>query len=212
MNNSIFEYFAELAKSDLTYTQKSGRYQIQKNQEKKIPDDIILKMNLSKKDSLLEIGCGLGNLIIPLAKKTKNVTGIDHHIIIEKLEERFNSKKIKLISGNFLNTKIKKKFNKILIYGVIHCLKNKKQLKKFILKAISILESDGTILIGDIPNIDKKKRFTNTNKGKIFEKKWKKIRKHELSLQIKEFDLASLVEVRLLYLHNIFGKNLIQII
>lgn len=35
MNNSIFEYFAELAKSDLTYTQKSGRYQIQKNQEKK---------------------------------------------------------------------------------------------------------------------------------------------------------------------------------
>ena len=104
MKNSIFEYFAELSKTNLSYTQKSGRYLIQKNQEKKIPKEIISKMNLNKKDELLEIGCGLGNLIIPLSKKVKKATGIDHPTIIQKIVQRKMSRKINLISGNFLKS------------------------------------------------------------------------------------------------------------
>ena len=55
MKNSIFEYFADLSKTNLSYTQKSGRYLIQKKQEKKIPKEIIEKMSLNKKDLLKDL-------------------------------------------------------------------------------------------------------------------------------------------------------------
>ena len=188
MKNSIFEYFAELSKTNLSYTQKSGRYLIQKNQEKKIPKEIISKMNLNKKDELLEIGCGLGNLIIPLSKKVKKATGIDHPTIIQKIVQRKMSRKINLISGNFLKLKIKKKFDKILIYGVVHCLKNKKELNNFLSKSLKLIKKNGIILVGDIPNIDMKKRFLTSATGKKFEKKWQKNKKKELSFNLKEFN------------------------
>lgn len=188
MKNSIFEYFAELSKTNLSYAQKSGRYLIQKNQEKKIPRDIIIKMNLNNKDEFLEIGCGLGNLILPLSKRVRNATGIDHPIITRKFAKRNKSKKINLISGNFLKLKVKKKFDKILIYGVVHCLKNQKELNNFISKSLRLLKKNGIILIGDIPNIDMKKRFLNSVRGKKFENNWKKIKKKELNFNFKEFN------------------------
>ena len=187
MKNSIFEYFADLSKTNLSYTQKSGRYLIQKKQEKKIPKEIIEKMSLNKKDNFLEIGCGLGNLIIPISKKVKSVTGIDHPVIISRFTKRSYSKKISLVSGNFLNLKINKKFDKILVYGVVHCLKNKKELDIFIFKMLRLLNKKGIVLIGDIPNLDKKKRFSKSSEGIKFEKYWKKIKKKELSSNLKEF-------------------------
>jgi len=198
MKNSIFDYFAELAESNLNYTQKSGRYIVQEKQERKIPPDIISKMQITKKDEFLEIGCGLGNLTIPILKHVKNITVIDHPTVIKVFKKRIKTKKISFLSGNFLNKKINKKFDKILIYGVVHCLKNEKELNKFILKATNLLKENGSLLIGDIPNIDKKKRFQKTTLGKKFEKNWKKIKKKELSYKLKEFQDLILINDKIL--------------
>ncbi len=158
MKNSIFDYFAYLASTNVSYTIKSGRYNLQKSQEKNIPEDIINKLEISKKDSFLEIGCGLGNLTIPLLEKLEKLTVIDHPIIIQKFKERKNSKKIDYIKGNFIKKKISKKFDKILVYGVVHCLKDEKELNKFITKVVKLLKNNGIALIADIPNLDKKKK------------------------------------------------------
>lgn len=50
-------------------------------------EDFISRMNISKEDTVLDIGCGPGTLAIPLAKKVKHVIAIDFSSqMLEELE------------------------------------------------------------------------------------------------------------------------------
>ena len=71
-----------------------------------------------------------------------------------------------------LKLKTKKKFNKVLAYSLIHYMKDKNQLKKFIKKLLDLTSSNGIILIGEIPNISMKKRFLKSKIGKEINKKF----------------------------------------
>ena len=63
-----FENYKKLASSDeLSWTQRSGRYEIQSQSEKLIIFDIVSKLNLCPSDCLLEVGCATGNLLLPLS-------------------------------------------------------------------------------------------------------------------------------------------------
>ncbi|MBI1984653.1 MAG: hypothetical protein HYS60_00895, partial [Candidatus Wildermuthbacteria bacterium] len=59
----------------------------------------------------------------------------------------------------------------------------------------------GTLLLGDIPNVDLKKRFLASSQGKAFQKKWQKIKKIEILEEDKK-----LVTVGDSLLHNIIKK------
>ena len=65
---NIFNYFAKLSEEKIDLTIKSGRFINQKKAEKKIPSYLKFMMNLKKSDNIIEIGSGLGNLLIPLNK------------------------------------------------------------------------------------------------------------------------------------------------
>ena len=79
-----------------------------------------------------------------------------------------------MISGNFLKIKLKRKFDKILIYSVVHYLSSEGEFQKFIHKAISLLKHKGILLIGDIPIKEYEKAFIKSNEGKNITKKLKR--------------------------------------
>ena len=56
---------------------------------------LIEKLNISKEDTVLDLGCGEGSITIPLAKKAKSVTGVDSaYKMLEILNEKAQKENI----------------------------------------------------------------------------------------------------------------------
>ena len=170
-SNKNFKIFSKNKK--LSKTEKAGRYKSHIGLEKNIFIDIVKKLKLKKNDEFLDIGCGLGNLsdyFIKYCVKNKiNLTLCDIPEIIDIQKKKYSKfENINFLDKEFQNIKIKKKFNKILCYSVIQCVNDP---KTFFKKILNILSIEGKILIGDLPNINKKYRFLKSNFGKKFEEK-----------------------------------------
>src|SRR5208283_3546843 len=123
MSRISFENFGKFAELLDEYTVISGRYLIQGESERRITGDILKKLELQPGDSVLEIGCGAGNLLIPISFLVGEITGIDHESCIRRLKARFpEGNNVSLIAGNFLDVSLDKKYEKILCYSVLHYL------------------------------------------------------------------------------------------
>ena len=174
--NSLENFYSNLINNNKSIVLESGRYKFQRNEEKKILPEIIKNLNLNKNDKLIDIGCGSGSITMHISKKVNTVTAVDFPKILDALKARSKKKKIKninYISGNFVNLKIQKKFNKILVYSVIHYMRDLNQLKILIRKMLKITLPNGKILLGEVPNISKKKRFLNSKIGKKIDQSFK---------------------------------------
>jgi len=177
MGRQAFDNFGIAAERADNYIIAASRYLHQVEQEKNIVPDIVNKLKITAKDVCLDIGCGTGNIAIPLSIVSKKIIGIDHHKCIDKLRKRISGiKNIFLISGNFLDINIKKSFDKIIVYSVLQYLSDKNELFRFIDKAIDLLKPNGKLLLGDLPNSSKEKRFFDSRTGKKYQKKWDKER------------------------------------
>lgn len=176
MATTPFDRFGEFVSSANNLLEIAGRFSFQGDAEKHALHDIISKLALVPSDDLLEVGCGAGNLLIPLSFLVHSVTGVDHQNLLNKLKVRLpiDSAHMTLVPENFLTANIKKTFSKILIYSVIHYLKDEKDLATFIKKVSTLLRPGGIMLIGDIPNADKKVRFLASKKGKEFSAAWQR--------------------------------------
>jgi len=174
MSRKSYQNYARLARSDCSDTVAAGRYSNQVAAEKKIPADVLEKLKLGFDDDFLEIGCGPGSLLIPLSFFVSTATAVDHPDVLERLEKRYVDPNLTLIGHNFLDLTLDKSFSKILIYSVLQMLSNKDEFFKFLEKAVGLLAPGGMLLLGDLPNVDLKKRFLESSEGQKFLKEWKK--------------------------------------
>ncbi|MBF0558382.1 MAG: methyltransferase domain-containing protein [Nitrospirae bacterium] len=178
MSRVSFENYGKLAQTLEDDTIISGRYKIQAEAEKYVVKDILNKLDLQPADSVLEIGCGTGNLLIPISFFVSEISGIDHEACLKRLEERFpKGKNISLIPGNFLDVSLSKKYDIILCYSVLHYLSGRDEVFTFIDKALEYLAPGGKALFGDVPNISAKTRFVDSAEGKRFVKEWEVVAK-----------------------------------
>lgn len=212
MSNTSFDNFGNLSRFFLKSPNLvSGRYKWMKNKYLPIASDIKKKLDLNKKNLLLDIGCGDSKISIILSKYVKKVVAIDHFEIIKKLKFKKNNK-INYIGGNFLNSKfiLNQKFDKIIVYSVIHYLKNKKEIFLLIKKCLNKLKINGELFIGDIPNLSKKNRFKKDPNFEKINNQWikskKKITKSEkMALSVIKKD-AKLVLINDTLIKEIFLK------
>jgi 16S rRNA A1518/A1519 N6-dimethyltransferase RsmA/KsgA/DIM1 with predicted DNA glycosylase/AP lyase activity len=104
MSKVSFENYKHLALlPDVNNTTVSGRYTFQAEAERKILFDLLLKLDLNVSDSLLEIGCGPGNLLVPLSGFCRTSAGIDNEASLSRLRARFDSEtEIHCYPGDFL--------------------------------------------------------------------------------------------------------------
>lgn len=166
-----------MAESPLSYTAMAGRFPFQEAEEKRILFDLIGKLSISSEDSCLEVGCGAGNLLIPLSFFVKSIVGVDHGSCLCKLKERFPGAapgigNVQLIAGDFLDLTLDGKFDKIIVYSVLHYLADGDEVMKFVNKTMSMLAPGGKLLLGDLPNKSKKERFLKSEYGKTFVAQW----------------------------------------
>jgi len=154
----------------------SARYKFLGNKYKYIYKDIFEKLLINKSDNILDIGTGDGKIVNYLSRKCKSATTIDSKEVINKT---IRNNKVIYLKGNIHEEgkKIKKKFDKILVYSVVQYFQNVKEVVTFINLCLKLLKDEGMILIGDIPNKDMDLRYQNTRnyqqQSRIFDKKRK---------------------------------------
>jgi cyclopropane fatty-acyl-phospholipid synthase-like methyltransferase len=174
-----YDAYGEMARALSDDTQIAGRYPVQRENERRILFDVAEKLDLQASDRCLEIGCGSGNLLIPLSFLVEEVVGVDHPDVLDRLRERAPiEENITLIDGDFPDVELDGEFDKILVYSVLHCLHDREEVKSFLEGAISLLAPGGRLLVGDIPNDDTKQRFVESSFGEIFLEKWSQRRKN----------------------------------
>ena len=97
MSRLTYEDYAIRAGSGLNFTEIAGRYDIQAEAERAIPPDVAGKLALDPDDTLLELGCGAGNLLLPLSSMVRTATGIDHPEVIASLQQRLKDEPLELL-------------------------------------------------------------------------------------------------------------------
>jgi 2-polyprenyl-3-methyl-5-hydroxy-6-metoxy-1,4-benzoquinol methylase len=150
----------------------SGRLACQAESEQHISADVIAKMGLNGTGTLLEIGCGVGTLLTPLARCVSKAIGIDHPSCIAKYRELGVAPNVSLFSGEWPCATVPVPVDWLLCYSVLHCLRDAQAAMHFIRACLEALRPGGTLLIGDLPNVDKRQRFLASAFGKRFHADW----------------------------------------
>lgn len=172
--SSSYDRYGSIALGSKTQVQKSGRYAFMDGCESAIIPELLAKLEISESDSLLEIGFGSGLLLAPLSRYVRVSHGVDHPNCAKFFASEYPNSKVKLWGGNFLSMSLTPlgQFSKILIYGVLHCLKSREEVIDFVDRAASLLEPGGAMLLGDIPNISSKARFLASEEGAEMQRAW----------------------------------------
>ena len=102
MSQKIYENHGKAALLYSNPTQLSGRYFSQKTDERNILMNIAAKLELVSTDKCLDIGCGVGNILIPMSFLVETITGIDHPNCLNFLKNRYDGENIKLGSSQTL--------------------------------------------------------------------------------------------------------------
>lgn len=138
-----------------------GKYKIEKFADKILKSSDFNAKNLAKK-SVLDLGCGTGEIACSIAFNGAKVLAVDFcKNSIERA--KLLSKKHKLNSISFLqsdlfdlDSKISKKYNLVLLMGVAH---HTSAPKKAFEIALSFLKPNGMVLLGLYNSVSRKNHF-----------------------------------------------------
>jgi 2-polyprenyl-3-methyl-5-hydroxy-6-metoxy-1,4-benzoquinol methylase len=198
--DKAIEIYSNLAKKNDNPTKLAGRYEKDEGVESLILSDILHKLNIEQNNSVLDIGCGCGVLTHLFIEKLKildcKVTFFDIPEVIKKLDYELDyHKNLTFKSGlfpeSYNSNSEPNKFDKICIYSVLQCTDNPEE---FIDEAVKMLNSPGRLLIGDIPNINKKGRFLSSEFGRSFDANYHGVKISEVKHFKSHLDYASKVK------------------
>jgi ubiquinone/menaquinone biosynthesis C-methylase UbiE len=109
-------------------------------------EDLLIKFGPARKE-ILDVACGTGTMLIKLAKKGYNCTGIDFSEEMLKIARKkagSASLKIKFIRQDMKNLKVKRKIPIVTcMYDSINYLLEKKEIKSFLRGVYSLLDNGG---------------------------------------------------------------------
>lgn len=179
-----FESFRAFAKDDsLSKYERIGfPDHYRRGREEEIFREISEKLRLhgKKGKTILDIGPGCSDLPVMLINLCREN---DHSLTLvdsaEMLAHLPNDTFIRKVDAFFPNCpdailELQGRVDVILCYSVLHYVIVDTSLFRFLDKALSLLSHGGLFLIGDIPNISKRKRFFSADAGIKFHKEFMK--------------------------------------
>jgi 2-polyprenyl-3-methyl-5-hydroxy-6-metoxy-1,4-benzoquinol methylase len=125
-------------------------------------------LNINLKSVVIELCCGNGLIIGELASYCKEAIGIDYSIILLEQLQRTYVKDNLIVEQNDVNTinLVEGKYDNIILYFSIQHF-NERDAFLLIEKCIKSLKPNGKMLIGDIPDLDKKWSYINTKEYQL---------------------------------------------
>ncbi len=178
-----FDDFKKMAKDKtLSSYEKVGFQDVhRKDTEANIFPDILSKLSIEKSHELtiLDIGCGCSlpakELIRYSEQQQHKLVLLDSSEMLEHLPESVSI--IEKATHEFpKDDKFlehwHEKFDVIICYSLLQILFPYQNIFTFVDKAVSLLKDGGKMLVGDIANVTKKKRFLSSKSGIEFHKKW----------------------------------------
>ena len=171
-----FQEFQSLAQDNsLSPYQKIGFPDAyRQGKEQAIFQDILAKMPAlsTKKATVLDIGCGCSDLVFMIIENSnqneQTLLLNDGKAMLDLLPTTANINKVE---GYFPNqtfailNQFQNKIDAILTYSVFHYVFEEGNIFNFLDNCVNLLAPNGQLLIGDIPNISKRKRFFASPSG-----------------------------------------------
>ena len=152
-------------------------------------EEILSKANIGlQPTSILEIGVGCGRIAefwndkrLAKSSNINRIYFLDTEKVLAKLEATITvSEHVSLLKGVFPDDCILKKiavvgrmlggFDRVIAYSVFHYINDKLGALE---KAFQIASDQCTVLIGDLPNIDKKITFLESDRGKKIDREYR---------------------------------------
>ena len=187
-SNLAFEDFKKLAKDEsLSKYERIGfPNSYRSGKEEFIFEDILVKLpTLNEQNkTVLDIGPGCSDLpeiLINLCRtNTHSLTLIDSVEMLAHLPDGPNIYKVAALYPNCpdIISELKGKVDVILCYSVLHYILVDAAFFRFLDTSLSLLAPGGQFLIGDIPNISKRKRFFSSETGIRFHHEFMKTTDH----------------------------------
>lgn len=151
----------------------SGRYLFSGfNYVNYLARDISQKLELKKNDRLIDIGCNIGIYHRRLKNKVSYILGLDAgQEIIKKAKKKNRFPNVDYLCFDILQDnwkKIDKKFNKALVYSVIHFFDSLKDVEKLLKELLKILDNDFIILLGEVRDKQKYLNFKRNQEKRRF--------------------------------------------
>ena len=156
--------YNELAEKEASEVCASSRYGvINEKVIRNIEEDVSKKLRLNADDELLDLGCGTGLISINLSRKVKKIAGMDFGrdvLLRAKRNFRKNGREIELAQGDVTNLPFgNEKFNKVLCYSVAMCFQDYDDFRDALVDMLRVCKSGGMVLVGDIPEKNKKEKW-----------------------------------------------------
>ncbi|MBP7652676.1 class I SAM-dependent methyltransferase [Candidatus Dependentiae bacterium] len=152
-------------------------------------EDISKKLEISAADKMLEVGCGAGMHVKVFKPKVKQIIGID---LAFGMTNRAKSEcGINTVNSGSVTLPFKNSiFDKLLCYSVFHYFCDYDYALNVVKEFLRVVKPGGIILIGDIPDKNKRNQYLNyMNKGNKINNFKDKIKYIINGLNIKKYNL-----------------------
>jgi len=163
--------YNDLAEKESNEICASSRYGVvSKWVMKKTEADITSKLQLNAMDTLLDLGCGTGLISINLSKKVKSTTGMDFGrdvLLRAKRHFQAENRQAELLQGDITSLPFRGEiFSKVLCYSVAMCFQDYDDFKDALVEMLRVCQPGGLVMIGDIPEKNKKELWIKGERRK----------------------------------------------
>lgn len=131
-----------------------------------------------REQTIVDIGCGCGDLVMALAghchEHRHRLALIDGAGVIERLPDAAGTDRW---AAHFpdcpeVRERYRGKADAVIVYSVIQYVFVEGNLWSFLDACLELLAPGGALLLGDVPNVSKRKRFLASEAGRVFHRQY----------------------------------------
>jgi SAM-dependent methyltransferase len=123
--------------------------------------DVLAKLDVGPNDSVLDIGCGVGVVGLPVAERASSYVGVDFsssalEAFAERVQRSPARDKVSLVTWDVLRDPIAElegrgPFDRVLVYASFQYVADAQEAVTFLERTVSLLRPGGLALIGNLP-------------------------------------------------------------